>query len=56
MLLDTFDEFVFAIPINGAGRALKITLVWTDLAGAKLQNDLDLIVVAPGDQIERYRN
>jgi serine protease AprX len=41
--LDTFDEFVFKIPINGAGRTLKITLGWTDAAGAELQNDLDLI-------------
>jgi subtilisin family serine protease len=54
--LDTFDEFVFAIPINGSGHTLKITLVWTDPAGAELQNDLDLIVVAPGDEIERHGN
>ncbi|KAH6854060.1 peptidase S8/S53 domain-containing protein [Chaetomium sp. MPI-CAGE-AT-0009] len=54
--LDTFDEFVFELPINGAGRTLKITLVWTDPAGPSLQNDLDLIVVAPGDKIERHGN
>lgn len=34
--------------------ALKVTLVWTDPAGEKLQNDLDLIVVA-GD-VERHGN
>lgn len=54
--LDTFDEFVFKLPITGAGRTLKTTLVWTDAVGANLQNDLDLIVVAPGDRIERHGN
>ncbi|KAK3352438.1 peptidase S8/S53 domain-containing protein [Lasiosphaeria hispida] len=35
---------------------LKVTLVWTDPAGEQLQNDLDLIVVAPGGETERHGN
>jgi serine protease AprX len=35
---------------------LKITLVWTDPAGEKLQNDLDLIVVGPDGAKERHGN
>lgn len=54
--LDTTDVFEFAIPIPAAGHTLKVTLVWTDPAGAALQNDLDLAVVAPGGQIERHGN
>ncbi|GAB1317445.1 hypothetical protein MFIFM68171_07655 [Madurella fahalii] len=53
--LDTLDEFSFAIPVR-AGKTLKVTLVWTDPTGEKLQNDLDLIVVAPGGRIERHGN
>ncbi len=37
------------------GPTLKITLVWTDPPGAKLQNDLDLIVRAANGQ-ERHGN
>lgn len=65
-VLDTFDEFTFAIPIKAhAGSSsssssrpptLKVTLVWTDPAGEQLQNDLDLIVVAPGGETERHGN
>jgi serine protease AprX len=33
------------------GSTLKVTLVWTDPAGAKLQNDLDLIVTASNGQV-----
>jgi hypothetical protein len=31
---------------TGTGSTLKITLVWTDSPGAKLRNDLDLIIKA----------
>jgi subtilisin family serine protease len=54
--LDTFDEFSFAIPIMEGGKTLKVTLVWTDPKGEELQNDLDLIVVAPGGKVERHGN
>jgi hypothetical protein len=40
---------------TGTGYTLKVTLVWTDPAGAKLQNDLDLIVKASNGQ-ERHGN
>jgi serine protease AprX len=40
---------------TSAGATLKITLVWTDPAGAKLQNDLDLIVKA-SNGLERHGN
>ncbi len=33
------------------GHTLKVTLVWTDPPGAKLQNDLDLIVTASNGQV-----
>ncbi|KAF5258206.1 hypothetical protein FOXYS1_11235 [Fusarium oxysporum] len=35
---------------------LKVTLVWTDPPGEMLQNDLDLIVVAPDGATERHGN
>ncbi|KAL6405741.1 peptidase S8 and S53 [Ilyonectria robusta] len=60
--LDTFEEFKFTIPILGPtdstppSRTLKVTLVWTDPPGEKLQNDLDLIVVAPDGATERHGN
>ncbi|KAH7199292.1 peptidase S8/S53 domain-containing protein [Fusarium oxysporum] len=60
--LDTFEEFKFIIPIMARtasttpSRTLKVTLVWTDLPGEKLQNDLDLIVVAPDRATERHGN
>jgi serine protease AprX len=37
------------------GNTYKITLVWSDPAGAELQNDLDLVVVA-ADGTERHGN
>jgi serine protease AprX len=40
---------------TSTGPTLKITLVWTDPPGAKLQNDLDLIVKASNGQ-ERHGN
>jgi len=42
--LDTGGEEHTAHTINAANRTLKVTLVWTDLPGEALQNDLDLIV------------
>jgi serine protease AprX len=42
------------IPSEGGSRTLKITLTWTDPPGAALQNDLDLIVRAGGQ--ERHGN
>ena len=39
----------------GLSPTFKVTLVWTDPAGALLQNDLDLIVVASNGQ-ERHGN
>ena len=35
----------------GTGLTLKVTIVWTDPPGAKLQNDLDLIVTAANGQV-----
>lgn len=53
--LDQGEERAFAITIPaGAARTLKVTLVWTDPPGAALQNDLDLIVRADGQ--ERHGN
>jgi serine protease AprX len=40
---------------TGISPSLKVTLVWSDPAGAALQNDLDLIVVAANGQ-ERHGN
>jgi serine protease AprX len=33
-----------------AGQTLKVTLVWTDPSGEALQNDLDLIIQAAGQE------
>ncbi|MFE5913078.1 S8 family serine peptidase [Streptomyces wedmorensis] len=53
--LDQGEERVFFITVpEGAARTLKVTLVWTDPPGAALQNDLDLIVRADGQ--ERHGN
>ncbi|MGW0846546.1 S8 family serine peptidase [Streptomyces sp. NPDC002787] len=53
--LEQGDERSFRIPVpQGAARTLKVTLVWTDPPGAALQNDLDLIVHAGGQ--ERHGN
>lgn len=43
------------IAAGGPAHTLKITLAWTDPAGAALQNDLDLIVRAANGQ-ERHGN
>ncbi|MFG2489113.1 S8 family serine peptidase [Streptomyces virginiae] len=53
--LDQGEERKFRVTIpEGDRRTLKITLVWTDPPGAGLQNDLDLIVRADGQ--ERHGN
>lgn len=54
--LDEDDVFEFTISIDGdnAGKTLKVTLVWTDPAGAMLQSDLDLTVIA--GNAERHGN
>ncbi|MDT0568235.1 S8 family serine peptidase [Streptomyces sp. DSM 3412] len=53
--LEQGDERSFRVPVpQGAARTLKVTLVWTDPPGAALQNDLDLIVRAGGQ--ERHGN
>jgi serine protease AprX len=38
------DEQTFAVEIPANAKALAVTLVWTDLPGERLVNDLDLIV------------
>lgn len=53
--LDTGDEEVTSITVASAGSTLKATLVWTDLPGEALQNDLDLIVSNSAGQ-ERHGN
>lgn len=53
--LDTGDEEVTSITVVSAGSTLKVTLVWTDLPGEALQNDLDLIVRSSTGQ-ERHGN
>ncbi|MFB7247281.1 S8 family serine peptidase [Streptomyces populi] len=53
--LNQAEERAFGITIPPAGpRTLKVTLVWTDPPGPALQNDLDLIVRAGGQ--ERHGN
>jgi len=52
--LDTNEEQTVEIPVPDGAKELKATLVWTDPAGATLQNDLDLIVQAGG--AERHGN
>ncbi|MEE9223844.1 MAG: S8 family serine peptidase, partial [Thermoplasmata archaeon] len=53
--LDTGEEERTVVRVNASGALLKVTLVWTDPPGEELQNDLDLIVRAPGGQ-ERHGN
>lgn len=53
--LDTGEEKTFQLDVHGTGKALKVTLVWTDPPGESLQNDLDLIVVPPTGR-ERHGN
>jgi serine protease AprX len=53
--LDTGEEETRTVTVARAGQTVKATLVWTDPAGAALQNDLDLIVRA-ADGTERHGN
>lgn len=46
--LATGEEQSFPLALAASTRHLKVTLVWTDPAGAALQNDLDLIVRCGG--------
>ncbi|KUL46056.1 KP-43 peptidase [Streptomyces sp. NRRL F-4489] len=50
---DAERSFTIAVPA-GSGHGLKATLVWSDPPGPALQNDLDLIVRAGGQ--ERHGN
>ncbi|MFE1409833.1 S8 family serine peptidase [Streptomyces sp. NPDC058746] len=52
--LDQGEERVFHITVPQGATRLKVTLVWTDPPGKALQNDLDLIVRAGGQ--ERHGN
>ncbi|MFF3934552.1 S8 family serine peptidase [Streptomyces phaeofaciens] len=52
--LDQGEERAFPITIPEGATRLKVTLVWTDPPGKALQNDLDLIVRAGGQ--ERHGN
>jgi len=42
--LDVGQEEHTTVTIGTAGQTFKVTLVWTDMSGEALQNDLDLIV------------
>jgi hypothetical protein len=53
--LDTGEEETRTVTVATAGQTVKATLVWTDPAGAGLQNDLDLIV-RTADGTERHGN
>lgn len=53
--LDTGEEETRTVTVAASGQTIKATLVWTDPAGAGLQNDLDLIVRA-ADGTERHGN
>jgi subtilisin family serine protease len=54
-VLDTDDEERTTVTVGSGATSLKATLVWTDLAGETLQNDLDLIVRTADGQ-ERHGN
>jgi serine protease AprX len=53
--LDTDEDETRTVTVARAGQTVKATLVWTDPAGAALQNDLDLILRA-ADGTERHGN
>ncbi|KAK3647350.1 hypothetical protein LTR22_013781 [Elasticomyces elasticus] len=42
--LDDGGSFAFTVPVTQTRAMLKVTLVWTDWPGPKLQNDLELTV------------
>lgn len=52
--LEEDGTFDIDVDVSGSGKTLKVTLVWSDLPGAMLQNDLDLNVSAGGS--ERHGN
>lgn len=52
--LDEDETFDLTVNVGDSGKTLKVSLVWTDPAGAMLQNDLDLTVSAGG--AERHGN
>lgn len=47
---DNNKDYSREVEIADSGKSLKVTLVWTDLPGAMLQNDLDLTVSVSGPQ------
>ncbi|OAP62346.1 hypothetical protein AYL99_04549 [Fonsecaea erecta] len=47
-------KFSIAVPPQTAGQTLKVTLVYADVAGAALANDLNLVAIAGGK--ERHGN
>lgn len=47
-LTDDSDPYRRGVVIEGNGKTLKVTLVWSDPPGAFLQNDLDLSVTVNG--------
>ncbi len=53
--LETGEEKTVVVSVASTTPMLKVTLVWTDLPGETLQNDLDLIVRAANGQ-ERHGN
>jgi serine protease AprX len=53
--LDTGEEQQITATVDATHKLLKATLVWTDPAGATLQNDLDLIVRGANGE-ERHGN
>jgi serine protease AprX len=52
---DNTHKFTIPVLQNGP-KTLKITLVWTDLPGSKLQNALDLIITDPAGTAEMHGN
>ncbi|HEX8557527.1 MAG TPA: S8 family serine peptidase [Pyrinomonadaceae bacterium] len=53
--LETGEEASARVAVAAPRTSLKVTLVWTDMPGENLQNDLDLIVRAAGGE-ERHGN
>jgi serine protease AprX len=49
--LDTGQRRWYSVPVKAGQSVLKVTLVWTDMPGDALQNDLDLVVLgASGEE------
>jgi hypothetical protein len=53
--LEVGEEHSLTVQVPEVARAFKVTLIWTDLPGEVLQNDLDLIVRVVGGE-ERHGN